>query len=138
MKYSIIHAERDFRFYEKLKNALANYHEFEFVDHCCYLDSALQSLKAHSPCILITASKLYDEPKAVEAFCEHRDTSTPDLKIIVLTSKDNLDHFLNSITAGVEGYISKASTTDEIYHCLRSVVSGDNYLGLQKQAIAKK
>ena len=138
MKYSIIHAERDFRFYEKLKNALADYHDFEFVDHCCYLDSALQSLNAHHPCILITASKLYDEPKAVEAFCDHRDTFMPALKIIVLTSKDNLDHFLNSVASGVEGYLSKSCTTNEIYQCLHNIVNGDNYLGLPKQVLTKK
>jgi DNA-binding NarL/FixJ family response regulator len=138
MKYSIIHADRDFRFYEKLKNELAGHDEFEFLDHCCYFDSALQSLNTHDPLILITASKLYDEPKAVEAFCDYRDASMPNLKIIVLTSKDDLDHFLNSVAAGVEGYISKSCSTDEVYRCLYNVANGDNYLGLQKQVISKK
>jgi DNA-binding NarL/FixJ family response regulator len=138
MKYSIIHAERDFRYSEKLKTALTESEEFEFVDQCCYLDSALQSLNAHPPDIIITASKLYDETKAVEALCEYRDSFMPGLKIIVLTSKDDLDHFLNSVAAGVEGYISKSCTTDEIQQCLHAIINGDNYLGLQRQAITKK
>ena len=138
MKHSIIHAERDFRFSEKLKTALANYPKFDFLDHCCYLDSALQSLNTHKPCILITASKLYDETEVIEAFCEYRDAAMPHLKIIVLTSKDNLDHFLNSIVAGVEGYLSKSCSNEEIAQCLHNIASGDNYLGLQKQVIKHK
>jgi DNA-binding NarL/FixJ family response regulator len=138
MKYPILHAERDFRFCEKLKKDLAFFNEFEFVDQCCYLDAALQSLKKYQPSILLTASKLYDETKVVEAFSEFREANMPDLKIIVLTSKDDADHFLNSIVAGVEGYISKSSTATEIYNCIKSVINGDNYLGVQNLSVKHK
>ena len=138
MKYQIIHAERELRYHETLKNLLANNPEFEFIDHCCYLDSALQSLKKYQPAILITGSKLYDETKVVEAFSEFRGTTMPDLKIIVLTSKDNLDHFLNSVIMGVEGYISKSSPNDEITQCIYNIANGENYLGLQKEIIKNK
>jgi DNA-binding NarL/FixJ family response regulator len=137
MKYSIIHAERDFHFFEKLKNELAPYKEFEFTDHCCYYDAALQSLNTDQPSILITASKLLDETKAVEAFCEYRDMFMPDLKIVVLTSKENVDHFITSMIAGAQGYIGKSSSTEEIYQCLHSVVNGENYLGMDNVAIKK-
>jgi DNA-binding NarL/FixJ family response regulator len=137
MKYSIIHAERDFHFFEKLKNELTPYKEFQFTDHCCYYDAALQSLNTDQPSILITASKLLDETKAVEAFCEYRDMFMPDLKIVVLTSKENVDHFITSMIAGVQGYISKSSSAEEIYQCLRSVVNGENYLGMDNVAIKK-
>ena len=138
MKFPIIHAERDFHFFEKLKNALAAFNEFEFVDHCCYLDAALQSLEKHKPALLITASKLYDETKVVEAFCEFRDYHMPELKIVVLSSKDDVEHFLNSVIAGVEGYISKSSSNAEIYDCIKAVINGDNHLGVQKQSISHK
>jgi DNA-binding NarL/FixJ family response regulator len=137
MKYSIIHAERDFHFFEKLKNELASYKEFEFIEHCCYYDAALQSLNTDQPNILITASKLLDETKAVEAFCEYRDMFMPDLKIVVLTSKEDVDHFITSMIAGVQGYIGKSSSAEEIYQCLHSVISGENYLGMDKAAIKK-
>ncbi len=138
MKYPILHAERDFRFCEKLKKYLDSFNEFHFVDQCCYLDAAIQSIYKYKPAILITASKLLDETKVVEAFCDYRNSNFPDLKIIVLTSKEDTDHFLNSVVAGVEGYISKASGPDEIYHCLKTVMNGDNYLGVQKQPIEQK
>ena len=137
MKYSIIHAERDFHFFEKLKNELAPYKEFEFIDHCCYYDAALQLLNTNQPNILITASKLLDETKAVEAFCEYRDMFMPDLKIVVLTSKEDVDHFITSMIAGVQGYIGKSSFTEEIYQCLHSVVNGENYLGMDKAVVKK-
>jgi len=137
MKYSIIHAERDFHFFEKLKTELAPYKEFQFVDHCCYFDAALQSLNTHQPNILITASKLLDETKAVEAFCEYRDMLLPDLKIIVLTSKEDIDHFLNSMIEGVQGYVAKSASTEEIYQCIHNVTNGENYFGMDQVVIKK-
>ena len=138
MKYPILHAERDFKFCEKLKKHLESFNEFEFVDQCCYLDAALQSLDKYQPSILITASKLLDETKVVESFCEYRDANLPNLKIIVLTSKEDADHFLNSIILGVEGYISKSCSNEEIYQCIKSVMEGDNYLGVPRQSIEQK
>ena len=138
MKYPILHADRDFKFCEKLKRYLESFNEFEFVDQCCYLDAALQSLDKFRPSILITASKLLDETKVVESFCEYQDANLPDLKIIVLTSKEDADHFLNSIIAGVKGYISKLCSNEEIYQCIKSVMEGDNYLGVPRQSIEQK
>ena len=138
MKYQIIHADRDFRYHQKLKTALAAYADVHFLDHCCYLDSALQLLHTHRPSILLTASKLYDEPNVIEAFCTYRDAAMPDLKIIALTSKEDLDHFLNSIVAGVEGYIAKSCSFEEIHQCITNIMNGDNYLGVHKSTISHK
>ena len=138
MKYPILHADRDFKFCEKLKKYLSSFNEFEFVDQCCYLDAALQSLDKYQPAILITASKLLDETKVVESFCEYRDSNMPDLKIVVLTSKDDADHFLNSIITGVEGYISKSCNEEDIYHCIKTVMEGGNYFGVPRQSIEQK
>lgn len=138
MIYPIIHAERDFRFHEKIKTAFSIHPEFQFIDHVCYTDAALPLLTTRRPAILLTASKLYDDADCVQTLCAFRDQHMPDLKVIVLTSKDNMDHFLNSVVAGVDGYISKCSTTEEIYQCINSVISGDNYLGIQKDVIKHK
>jgi DNA-binding NarL/FixJ family response regulator len=136
MKYQIIHAERDIRFHESLKNSLSQSQEFLFVDHCCYLDSALQSLKKFQPAILITASKLYDETMVLDAFCDYRDSNMQDLKIIMLTKNDNLDHFLHSVVRRIEGYIHKPYSIDEISQCLNTVANGGSYLSVHKQTIS--
>ena len=138
MNYPIIHADRDYRFHEKLKTAFVQYPDFQFLDHCCYLDAALPLLAKHQPAMLLTASKLFDEANVAEAFCAYRDENMPGLKIIVLTSKENIDHFLNSISAGVNGYISKWSPIEEIHQCMKAIINGDNYLGVYKQAISHK
>jgi DNA-binding NarL/FixJ family response regulator len=138
MKYQILHAERDFRYHERLKAAFANHPEFDFIDHCCYLDAGLQLLNSRRPAILITASKLYDETHVVEAFCRYRDATLPNLKIIILTSKEDMDHFLNSIVSGADGYISKFCTTEEIYECINTVINGDSFLGIQQQVTRHK
>jgi DNA-binding NarL/FixJ family response regulator len=138
MKYQIIHADRDFRYHEKLKTAFAQYSDFHFVDHCCYLDAALQSLSIHQPQILITASKLYDETNVVEALCNYRQTMMPNLKIIVLTSKEDMGHFLNSMVEGIDGYIAKGCPVEEIHKCLSRVINGDHYLSPQHGVINHK
>lgn len=138
MNYPIIHADRDFRFHHKLKTALAGHSSFYFLDHCCYLDSALQLLNAHQSQLVITASKLYDEPDAVEAFCQYRDACMPNLKILVLTSKEDMDHFLNAVVQGVDAYLAKASSTEETVSALDAVINGQHYLGVQKGTIKHK
>ena len=59
--------------------------DFEFVDHCGYLEQASESLDIHKPDLLLTATNLYDTSNAVQAFCGHRELYMPDMKIIVLT-----------------------------------------------------
>jgi DNA-binding NarL/FixJ family response regulator len=138
MKYSIIHADRDFRYHQKLKASLDIHPEFYFKDHCCYLDAVLQLLNNEEPSVILTASKLYDEPHAMEALCNYRDEHLPCLKIVVLTSKEDPDHFINSLLAGVDGYLSKSSSTQQIAECLRTIMDGDTYFGIHKLVVKHK
>ena len=128
MKYPIVHAERDILFHHGLKNLFSDNDEFDFVDHCCYLDSALKSLDHHKPRLLITGTHLYDERFVVESFCEYRRSCLPELKIIVLTSLNELDYLINSFLSGVDGYLTKDATAEEIFHCLLDVYIGDSHI----------
>ena len=49
-------------------------------------------------------------------------------KIIVLTMVSSLDYFLNGLIKGVDAYLTKETTADDIYNCILDVSIGDRYL----------
>ena len=85
MRLRIVHADRSALFHNGVKRLFADNPDFEFVDHCGYLEQASESLDIHKPDLLLTATNLYDTSNAVQAFCGHRELYMPDMKIIVLT-----------------------------------------------------
>lgn len=128
MSLRIVHADRSALFHNGVKRVFADNPEFDFVDHCGYLEQALKSLDTHKPDLLLTATNLYDTSNAVQAFCGHRELYMPDMKIIVLTMVSSLDYFLNGLIEGVDGYLTKEATADDIYNCIFDVSIGDRYL----------
>jgi DNA-binding NarL/FixJ family response regulator len=133
MKYPIVHAERDLRFHLGLKNLLTQNDEFQFSDHCCYLDAALQSLDQYKPKVLITGYHLYDERYVIKTFCEYRKACLPGLKIIVLTRHNDLDYMLDALISGVDGYLTKDAGDEEMLNCISSVARGRTHLSIGQQ-----
>jgi DNA-binding NarL/FixJ family response regulator len=60
MSYRIVHADRSMLFHRGVKSLFAGDKDFEFVDHCSYLEQAFESLETHRPNLLLTATNLYD------------------------------------------------------------------------------
>src|SRR6187397_507119 len=115
MSLRIVHADRHKLFHDGLKSVFKNAPDFEIVDHCAYLDLAIASLDRNKPDVLFTATSLYDTRNAVIAFCDYRDAYIPEMKIIVLTMVSSLDYFLNGLIKGVDGYLTKEASADDIY-----------------------
>lgn len=53
----------------------------------------------------------------------------PELKIIVLTSNTDETSIIRCIQAGVQGYISKEASGEEVIKAIRLVASGEEYFG---------
>ena len=138
MKYPILHAERDLSFHHGLKTLLSQSGEFEFAAHCSYLDSALFALDLYKPDILITGYHLVDEDSVLETFCEYRRTCLPGLKIIVLTELTSLDYMIHALISGVDGYIRKDATGEEIYKCIFDVFIGDTHIAIPNTSKEKQ
>jgi DNA-binding NarL/FixJ family response regulator len=133
MKYPIVHAERDLRFHLGLKNLLAQNEEFQFSDHCCYLDAALQSLDQYKPKLLITGYHLYDERYVIKTFCQYRKACLPGLKIIVLTKHNDLDYMLDAMIHGVDGYLTKDASDEEMLKCILSIIAEGTHHSIGQQ-----
>ena len=53
MRLRIVHADRSALFHKGVKRVFADNPDFEFVDHCGYLEQALESLDTHKPNLLL-------------------------------------------------------------------------------------
>jgi DNA-binding NarL/FixJ family response regulator len=53
---------------------------------------------------------------------------TPDVKVIVLTTFDDIDYIRGAMSAGAEGYLLKSSPADAIMESIRAVYRGTTVL----------
>ena len=62
----------------------------------------------------------------------------PDVKMLMLSSNIDELTIVNAINAGVDGYLSKDASGDEVKKAIRTVVSGEEYYGEKISAIVFK
>lgn len=97
----------------------------------------LQLIKEHRPDILLldlilpSASALDSLKKIVDSF--------PSVRVIVLTLHDNEEYAVQAFRAGASGYIPESAASAELEKAIKSVASGENYLGseLSQMAVLK-
>jgi DNA-binding NarL/FixJ family response regulator len=53
---------------------------------------------------------------------------TPEIKIMMLTSFSDQDHVIPALEAGASGYQLKDIEPDELIHCIKKIMSGENQL----------
>jgi DNA-binding NarL/FixJ family response regulator len=51
----------------------------------------------------------------------------PHIKTILLTMVEEKTHIRNAILAGVEGYVLKNASSEELYYAIQSVMNGNKY-----------
>ena len=56
-------------------------------------------------------------------------TSQPDLKVLVITMREDDDAVVASVRAGARGYLLKAAAPDEVERAIRAVANGEMILG---------
>ncbi len=55
-------------------------------------------------------------------------TEMPDIKIMMLTSFSDQDHVIPALEAGASGYQLKDIEPDELIHCIKKIIDGENQL----------
>lgn len=55
-------------------------------------------------------------------------TEMPEIKIMMLTSFSDQDHVIPALEAGASGYQLKDIEPDELIHCIKKIMSGENQL----------
>jgi DNA-binding NarL/FixJ family response regulator len=63
----------------------------------------------------------------------------PGVRVIILTLQENEEYAVQAFRAGAAGYIPKSAASTELEKAIKTVASGENYLGseLSQQAVLK-
>ncbi len=59
----------------------------------------------------------------------------PDVRIVLLTALQTQEHVRAALRAGVDGYVLKDATADELKACLRAVAAGRKFLSADVSAL---
>jgi DNA-binding NarL/FixJ family response regulator len=128
MAVTILHADRFELFHKGLKNLLEQQSEgFNGIRLCSTEEETTEAIRQYVPDILITDCTLLPNTYVLPQICSFRDHMLPSMKIIVLTMNTSINYFNDGVELGVDGYLYKYNSTEEIYSCLKAVSQGKKY-----------
>jgi DNA-binding NarL/FixJ family response regulator len=128
MAVTILHADRFELFHEGLKSLLEQEFEgFKVIGLCSTEEETTEAIRQYAPAILITDCTLLPNTYVLPQICSFRDNMLPSMKIIVLTMHTSIHYFNDAMVLGVDGYLFKYNSADEICACLKAVYQGRKY-----------
>ena len=93
----------------------------------------LQLLQSHSPdVVLMDLSFPEPEPDGIE-MTHSLLQQFPDLKVLMLTSYDDIMLIKEALRKGAQGYVLKNIDKEELVNAIKTVASGKRYLGQDVQ-----
>jgi DNA-binding NarL/FixJ family response regulator len=108
-----------------LKSVLSQIPEFLVQDEAKTGKEFLDIIKLYKPDIVLMDIKM-PEMDGIEA-TEEAIKLYPDLKIIALSSYSDNVYYYKMINAGVQGFVLKKSSVEELEKAINEVYSGHNY-----------
>ena len=107
--------------------------DFELVGEACDGEEAVAKARTACPDVILMDIRM-PRKNGIQAAREIKRRQ-PEAKIIVLTAADDEDDIVNAIQSGVDGYILKNVSGDELTEAVRAVAAGQSYL---HPAVARK
>lgn len=98
---------------------------FDFVCASDY-ESALETLKENRGIKIVILDLNLDGRSGLELIPELKKLS-PDISILIYTMFNDVIHVENSLLKGVQGYITKDATIDELASAITTVANGNSY-----------
>ena len=98
---------------------------FDFVCASDY-ESALETLKENRGIKIVILDLNLDGRSGLELIPELKKLS-PDISILIYTMFNDVIHVENSLLNGVQGYITKDATIDELATAITTVAKGNSY-----------
>lgn len=98
---------------------------FDFVCASDY-ESALETLKENRGIKIVILDLNLDGRSGLELIPELKKIS-PDIAILIYTMFNDVIHVENSLLNGVQGYITKDATIDELASAITTVANGNSY-----------
>ncbi|MBO6175945.1 MAG: response regulator transcription factor [Treponema sp.] len=98
---------------------------FDFVCASDY-ESALETLKENRGIKIVILDLNLDGRSGLELIPELKKLS-PDIAILIYTMFNDVIHVENSLLNGVQGYITKDATIDELASAITTIAKGNSY-----------
>lgn len=116
-----------------LANFLGTHDDIMVVAEAGNGDEALQQVLIHKPDILLLDLNMPGK-SGLDALPEIKEQA-PDVKVLVLTGRDDDNYILRALRSGANGYVLKSTDETKLVESIRNVIDGDMVLG---RGIAEK
>ncbi len=133
-KIIIVDDHRMFR--DGLKSILSDKEDFEIIKELASGKELIDFLKEESCDLVITDISMPDM-SGIDA-AEWISQSKPEIKVIILSMHINEIYILNSVKAGVKGYLPKDAGKEELLHAIKTVIEGEEYYSKEISEILLK
>jgi len=114
---------------EGIRSLLKNECEIEWMGHAMSAASCMAYLLKQKPDVILLDINLPD--KSGIDLCKEIKDQYPSIKIIGLSSFNQLSFIQKMMQNGASGYVLKNATRQEILEALDAVVSGDTFLSIE-------
>jgi DNA-binding NarL/FixJ family response regulator len=126
MSHRVLLVDDHALFRQGLRALMSGQTEFQICGEAADGKSAYDEALAHQPDIVLTDIALPGVDGMQAAGNIKR--RMPSVRVVILTSSKSDDHLRQSLKVGVDGYVLKDASYDELIMALRSVVVGKRYL----------
>lgn len=116
-----------------LRNFLGTHDDIVVVAEAGNGDDALEQTLTHSPDILLLDLNMPGK-SGLDALPDIRKQA-PDVKVLVLTGRDDDNYIMRALRSGANGYVLKSTDEQKLVESIRNVMSGEMVLG---KGIAEK
>lgn len=135
MKTRVFITDDHYMVIEGIRSLLEGEPSIEWIGHAMNANSCLAFLENNQPDVLLLDINLPDK-NGIE-LCKEILTNYPNIKILALSSFDQLSYITRIIESGAVGYLLKNAGKEEIIEGIKSVMAGEKFLSAEAKKVMK-
>jgi len=135
MKTRVFITDDHYMVIEGIRSLLEGEPSIEWIGHAMNANSCLAFLENNQPDVLLLDINLPDK-NGIE-LCKEILTNYPNIKILALSSFNQLSYITRIIESGAVGYLLKNAGKEEIIEGLKSVMAGEKFLSAEAKKVMK-
>lgn len=135
MKTRVFITDDHYMVIEGIRSLLEGEPSIEWIGHAMNANSCLAFLENNQPDVLLLDINLPDK-NGIE-LCKEILTNYPNIKILALSSFNQLSYITRIIESGAVGYLLKNAGKEEIIEGLKSVMAGEKFLSAEVKKVMK-
>lgn len=135
MKTRVFITDDHYMVIEGIRSLLEGEPSIEWIGHAMNANSCLAFLENNQPDVLLLDINLPDK-NGIE-LCKEILTNYPNIKILALSSFNQLSYITRIIESGAVGYLLKNAGKEEIIEGIKSVMAGEKFLSAEAKKVMK-